>query len=329
MRELNEYRVIFSEIIGGFSVIHHNQFGPLYIKHLSYLDISNFDVYYHNFFKEARDQKIPTYKEREEYILKNGLWENNDELSLIQNEKMLQDLKITFSKEFLVSKRNKQKIEIESTEQRVNALKLKKNYYIGYTAEAYASNKLHNYRVVNSLYQDSSLSKPFDSLDTDFQEKEFEELCKLYSFFQDRFGGEALKKISISPFFTNIFYLSPDEPNAFYGKPIINLTMYQADLWSYARYFKSIISENSNHIPKEIMNDPDDLMEWIELRNNAKSAGLFDEKEDAGSSSIPGATKEDLNKLGIKTNAVFNLSEELKKKGGKLSTEDLYNLYNK
>lgn len=123
--------------------------------------------------------------------------------------------------------------------------------------------------------------------------------------------------------FLNLFYLSGDNIYHFYGKPIINLTFYQIELFSLASNFKNILSEFGNSIPKNIMNDPDKLLEYVELNRNYKKAFPEDkEGEGGGGRGIMGATKDDLETLGIQTTANDKFSQKLKEKG-KLSLKDL------
>ena len=120
--------------------------------------------------------------------------------------------------------------------------------------------------------------------------------------------------------------MSPDSIFEFYGKPIIQLSFYQLDIWGSAKRFQNDMQEFPN-IPKHIQEDPEKLMEYVDVNRNYKKAFPdADKDEGGGGGSIVGATKEDLDALGIESEAHFSFDEELKKKGGKLTKEDLLRL---
>ena len=139
-----------------------------------------------------------------------------------------------------------------------------------------------------------------------------------------------LKRIALADFFTNIFYLCDDNVFNFYGKPVINLTFHQIEIYSYGRYFKSILQNSEDKIPEHIAEDPDKLIEWAESSKNVKDvlekSSVSD--KDGAATSIVGATKEDLAKAGISQDEdVIDLSKKAQEQGGKLTMEDLMKLH--
>ena len=138
-----------------------------------------------------------------------------------------------------------------------------------------------------------------------------------------------IKKIALSGFFLNSFYLSNDDPFIFYGKPIINLTFVQTELFSNAKYFKAIVTNSTVKPPDNVLNDPDALIEWYEGSKNASELMNKSKKtEEALGSSVIGASKQDLEKMGMQNSGNISLTEEAKKKGGSLSFQDLIKLHN-
>jgi hypothetical protein len=164
----------------------------------------------------------------------------------------------------------------------------------------------------------------------DLDQEQIYEIMSIYSFNTDKFKAYSLKRIALADFFTNIFYICEDNIFNFYGKPVINLTFYQIEVYSFGRYFKSIIQNSEEKIPEHIMEDPDELIEWAQSSKNVKDAmekGNLSNKEHSATSLV-GATKEDLKKAGIDADTdMIDLSQEAKKKGGKLSMEDMMKLH--
>ena len=140
-----------------------------------------------------------------------------------------------------------------------------------------------------------------------------------------------MKRVALSGFFLNNFYLCKDNPFIFYGKPVVELTYHQGDLFSYGRYFKHVLSEMKHQPPPDVMEDPDKLIEQYDVQQNQEK--MNEGKDTSGTASTYiGATKEDMDSLGITEEVkndpnVVDLNEELAKADGDLSMEDLIKLH--
>ena len=137
-----------------------------------------------------------------------------------------------------------------------------------------------------------------------------------------------IKRIALSGFFLNNFYLCKDNPKIYFGKPVVELTYNQSELFSYGRYFKHILSDMKNKPSPEIMDDPDKLIEMYNIGQN--SSKMKQSAEDSDASTVVGATKEDLERMGMSSPSEdkgVSLSKEASKKGGKLSMDDLIKLH--
>lgn len=323
----DSYRILFSEIINGKTAVNHSYYKKLYIKHFSYLETGEFDEEYNNYLESAKSEGIPTYKEREEYIIKTGLWSKNKELDLLQNQKVVSDMRINISKDYLYSRRKMMRGQIVDIQKTVDALLAEKNFHIGSTAESHANKLLTLYRLSNSFFHDVACKCKLFELDTNEVEDEYySELISIFNAFQTKFNSNNITRIAISPFFTALFYLSTDNPYTFYGKPMIDLTAYQVDLFGTARHFKQILSTRPD-IPKEIYHNPEELMEWLEINDAADKSNLFNEDNSKGGAmSIPGATKEDLKMLGATTSDKMDKVTKKLREKGQLNAEELFNL---
>ena len=322
-------RSLFSDVIRGYSNIRDSFFGNVYIKHLNNIDLAEIDSVYNHYYNEALKKRIPTYKEKCEYLLKTEQWNKKDEEKLVDYKKTLIDFEANVSNQFLKSKRDMWVAEIKKIKLEIESIESRKNALIGDICEGFASKKSNETHILSSYYKDPELKNKLFTQE-EFNELEDEKILKTFEIFNkhsQNFNSEFLKKLSISPIFLNMFYLSGDNIYYFYGKPIIYLTFYQIELFSLANNFKTILSEFGNTIPKDIMADPDKLLEYVELNRNYKKAFPEDD-EGGGGRGIMGATKSDLETLGIQAGGNDKLSEELKKKGGKLSMQDLMKMSN-
>jgi hypothetical protein len=327
MKYSEKSHLIFSELINGFSIENSEKFGDLYIKHQSHLDSIKIEKQYSYFFSRAIEQNIPTNKNREKIIISEGLWTKKEEDDFNNTKEFIRGARENLSREFLYSKRKTWRKEIADSENHLDALFIKKDYLIGSTAEKYANQQAFHFQIVSSFYKDSEFKERLEIDDT--SSSEYEELITLYQKYQDKFQEENIKKIAISSFFTNLFYMCGDNAYYFYGKPIVSLTNHQTNLFAWGRYFKNLTGQYGDKIPKEMSENVDDTIEWFEITQNAEKSGILkdDENADGGMGSIMGATKKDMEMLGIDTSRVMNIGKEIgKKSNGMLTKDDLFNM---
>lgn len=319
-------RILFAEIIKGYSLI-PSTFGPIFLKHFNTFDISEVDEEYKFHYSKALEQGSPTIKSQEEYLLAENLWSKKDDEEIKKDKEFLQNLHISFEKEFLKSRRELWRKQIKETEDKIKSAENKKHNLLGTTAESHANKKSNEYYIKISFFKDKEFNKPLFSAEEfeDLSEKEINDLTILYNTSVEKFNSSNLKKLSISPFFLNLFYLCNDNLYDFYGKAVVNLTFHQSELLQLGKQFKNILSDFPN-IPQTILNNPDELLDWVQINRNYKEQNK--DNEDASALTIPGATKSDLEALGMKATANVSLDEELKKKGGVLKMEDLMRMHN-
>ena len=153
---------------------------------------------------------------------------------------------------------------------------------------------------------------------------------KLYNKSVEKFQSNHLKNISVSGFFTNIFYLCENNAHVFFGKPLVNLSFYQLELFGYGRYYKSMIENSEKKPPEHISEDPEKLVEWFE---STKSAAETLDKSEAkagehGATSLVGATKDDLKRLGLDNpGETISLAKKAAEKGGRLTMDDMMKIH--
>jgi hypothetical protein len=113
-----------------------------------------------------------------------------------------------------------------------------------------------------------------------------------------------------------------EDVSSFYGKPIIELSVYQLKLAIYARVFFNMFQYHED-IPERLKKDPEAIFDFVERKkNNSSKSSSNNEK---GASAVFGATKEDLEMIDPSARKV-NLSDEISKKGGVMNMDDLIEL---
>ena len=327
--ERQELKLVFSEIVEGYSLTRSELFGDLKIKHINNYDSAKTDIKNNYYFEKAVSQGLPKREEKLEYLIKEKLWDPEKDKEADRLKEMLKGMNRTKSKLFLQAQIDAIKKDIVDNEIKLSNILAEKESVIGFTAEEYANRRINEYYMHISILDEEGKQlfgeNEFDELEQD----QVNDIMQVYEKNNRKFKAEILKKISLADFFTNIFYLCEDNVFNFYGKPVIDLTFYQIEIYSYGRYFKSIIQNSEEKIPDQIVEDPDKLIEWAESSKNVKEV-LEKSSGDAesGASSIMGATKQDLAKAGIDENQdVIDLSQKAQEKGGRLTMEDMMKLH--
>jgi hypothetical protein len=327
--ERQELKLVFSEIVEGYSLTRSELFGDLKIKHINNYDSAKTDIKNNYYFEKAVSQGLPKREEKLEYLIKEKIWDPEKDKEADRLKEMLKGMNRTKSKLFLQAQIDAIKKDIVDNEIKLSNILAEKESVIGFTAEEYANRRINEYYMHISILDEEGKQlfgeNEFDELEQD----QVNDIMQVYEKNNRKFKAEILKKISLADFFTNIFYLCEDNVFNFYGKPVIDLTFYQIEIYSYGRYFKSIIQNSEEKIPDHIVEDPDKLIEWAESSKNVKEV-LEKSSGDAesGASSIMGATKQDLAKAGIDENQdVIDLSQKAQEKGGRLTMEDMMKLH--
>lgn len=328
----NKLRILFVDILKGYTIAYYKN-NKLYFKHNSSVDAGDIDHLKQEFIKKATKNGLPTEIQKEEYLISEKLWfkEKNEEIQKIKS--YISNLKTTKSKLF----RNE---EINSINQQINDENFKlinliseRKELLGFTVEDYANKKINEYYMFNSLFRDKALSQRFFSEEEfdELENKELSEILQIYNDLNKDYNDKNLKKIALSSYYLSLFNICDESAYYLYGKPIVHLTFYQMEIFGYARYFKNVLSEAKHKPPEEYYEDPDKLIDWLDSSKNMEDILGKDEKnqkktEGAIATSIVGAKKEDLAKIGKDENST-SLHKEAEKKGGVLTMEDLMKMH--
>jgi hypothetical protein len=319
-------RLIFSDIIRGFTNLQQTSFGKIFIKHLNNLDLADIEYWHNHYFEECIKNGIPTYDEKVEFLIKENLWDKKKEEKLKEYKKLLSQYEINKSSEYLISKRKMWESQLEPLRKDIKKIEIEKSSLISDTADGIASKRSNELHILKTFYKDQDFITPLFT-EEEFNQMEQDKVNEIYDIFNEymiNFNADNLKRISLSNFFLNMFHLAPESVTEFYGKSVIYLSFYQIDLMLFGRYFRSVMQEMGDKIPNDVKGDPDKILEYVELNKNYKK--MFPDEKVAESQTLVGATKEDLAILGMAPTASNSLNRKLKEKGGKLDVFDIESL---
>jgi len=328
---VSKLRMLFVDILNGFSIVQKKP-GDIYVKHLTFYDAADVDTFKRKHEKIAEEKGLESEKTKLAVLKEQELWDDKKDARIEELQGYIRNLTYSKSKLFLKREIDQISKQIEESENELNELSFKKIELLGLTAESFANKKVNEFYIYKSIYKTKEMAEPYFSEEDfyDLGELDLMVVCKEYNDTISKFKDHILKKIALSNFFLNHFYLSEDNAKNFYGVPIKDLTFFQAELFGYARYFKSLMTNSKNKPPEDIKGDPDKLVEWFEQTQNAQSAmektGGGDK---AGGSSLVGASKDELSRLGTQENGddFINLAKEAAKKGGSLDMKELMKLH--
>lgn len=326
-------KTLYWEIIRGYSNFELNN-KIYYVKHMSPKDAGIIEMKENFYFNKAKSQNIPTNEERIEQLIKENSYDPKSDKQILDLKLSIANMKKTRSKLYLTRDLNNLDKQITESSDELKALEEKRESLLDTTCEKYTAKRMNEFYIYYSVYDDELCEKH------SFQLEEFEELDQLeliefvnkYYEITFKFNHQNLKRIGVSGFFLNYFYLSDDNPYFFYGKPVSLLSFYQIELFGYARYFKDLMSKSTVKHPDEYNEDVDKIIDWYESSSNMEKLQEENNKK-AGKEaavqavSVMGATKEDLKKLKKDNTGAVSLEEAAKKKGGSLSFEDLIKLH--
>ena len=318
------YISLIGEVFDGYTEGHVNN-TPVYIKHINIRDQRYLQKYHEKYKQRAIKKGVDTTEDRTKQVLADGMWTSAEDQKIAELQFEIQNLKKTIKGIFLPSQQDEVRKTLNARREDLANLLVKKQEIIGKTADDYAAARANDELLRFSLFRDDALKE------TLYTEREFAELetwevaaiNDLQNSLADRLSEGAMQEAVLRPFFS--IYLSLCENvTDFYGKPVIDLSVYQLKIALFGRMFHNIFQHTEN-IPENIKDNPEKLIAFSESQRNkdSKVGGI---RDDADASAVFGATKDDMQALDIQSSANVSLSEEAAKHGGKLNMKQMMRL---
>ena len=197
------------DILRGVSKVHSPSYGDFYIKHLDNYDSEEIDEKAEEYKRYAIKQGLPSTEEKLEQLKEDELWTEKDDRKIKDLDLMISNLRVTKSKLVLKADTDSLKRQIDNTEEELNNLILEKANMIGYTSDVFAAKKINEFYVLTTSYKDKNLEEPLFSKEKfdELQERDITVFIKYYNDVSDKTGEENIKRIALSSFFLNSFYV--------------------------------------------------------------------------------------------------------------------------
>ena len=260
-------RYAYREILQGYSHIEEENF---YIKHFKESDLGFVDTVYKKCIDSckkkgllSREEKLTLYKK--ENLIDESLFEEKVQLEYAVKEgfDFARGLSKEESKEFLENNVLPKEKKLRELEKEIKEL-------IEPVSESLCNKKLNEEYVYHSLYKDKQLNNPFLSR-SEFEDLSFvevNELVEKYNYYSSKFTEININVIAVNSFFLNTFFMCDDDPVKFYGKNVLDLTMYQLNLFSRGKFYKSVLMEGKEPPEQYYSEDAEKglikLVQWYE-----------------------------------------------------------------
>lgn len=326
MNEVPEEKVLrktFSEVIKGCTKTSLNG-KDLFIRHFGNEDQAMLEENYQEIYDKAKKNGLPTTEESLELLMEEDLWTKQEEGEIHETELYLNNLQETKKNLIIPSQIENINKDIEEAQKKFEILTVKKNSLLTETCESYSQKRNNDYSIYLCLYKDPNLSKRFFSWD-EFCEAPKAQLTAIFETYLQAVKDLSIRNIkylALSELFSSYYnILGGKNLFRFFDKPVYELTFYQLNLLNYAKVLHSIL-ENVQNIPEEVKKHPDDLLAYAE--SSAKNRKIVEKSQNKQGFSVVGASKTDMDEMGVSDQLAMSPFELAKKKGS-LTIEDFQN----
>lgn len=319
------YISLAGEIFDGYTEFEFDN-RSVYLKHLTIKDQRNIHLYYEKYKNIAINRGVETEEEILQKVKDDGLWLDEDDLKISSLSSEIDNLKKTKKSFFLKSQKESVQKTISEKEKEYFTLLHKRKEIVGKTAEDYATNMAATEMIRYFVFDSPELEKHA------FSKEEFDEmddigivkLKMLQNSITEKISEKSIQETVLRPFFS--LYLSfCENAKDFFGKPMVDLSVYQLKMVVFGRVFQSIF-QYVEDIPDDIREDPDRLLAFSDAKQNKDRGGKSFIDENAAGSTVFGGTQDDIKDLNESGAATVSLSDEIKKAGGKLDMEQMMKL---
>jgi hypothetical protein len=235
-----EYIGIVGEIFDGYTDITF-QGKTVYIKHFSIRDQRYIHRFYNKYKSIAESKGIPSEKEMLDSLREDGLWSDNDDRAIINLEQEIEGLKASKLATFLPSQKKTFQNSIESKRKELYLLLNKKAELVGRTSERYGSQRSNEEFIRYLIYSDPQCLQHFftDEQFANLSEDELEFFIRENDGISQRLNESNIQYCVLRDFF-NMYLSQTEDVSAFYGKAIIELSVYQLKLAIYAYFLQYV-----------------------------------------------------------------------------------------
>ena len=241
-----ECRTAYREILQGYTYCEEEGF---YIKHFKEADLGFIDDIFRKCSDRLKGMGVPSQQEKLEFLEEEEYWVKEEEESFITATLAVKD-PYDFLEKMIdpEQRKNFENTLLPEAIEDLRRITKERTELVEPTIETICDKRLNEFYVYNAVYKDKALKEHFYTIE-EFEELSYYELGELvqkYNHITSKFTEGNLKRIATNYFFLNSFFMSEDDPVKFYGKNVLDLTMYQLNIFSRGKFYKSILVEGND-----------------------------------------------------------------------------------
>ena len=232
-------------------------------------------------------------REKLTFLKEQGYWTESEEHGYEQAMSAVKDAHEFSNRLQNQEQRNSFKETIERQEEKLSKIQEERFKLLEPTVETYCTKRINEEYVKKALYKDQQCETPLFS-DEEFGDLSYIELGDLVKIYNDaisKFVEDNIKRICVNNFFLNAFTMCENDPVKFFGTSVLELTVYQLNLFSRGKYYKFILEEGESppHSVLELCEDNvDHLVNYYDLEytriKNERERKIGQMKAQAGKS---------------------------------------------
>lgn len=253
-------RRAFVDICRGYSVGHTTDGQTVYIRHLSHREHLDYDDLEATYRTHAAAQGALSEAQRVAELTAKGQWSADKEKAIERQRDFI--VRLEGGRKTIAVPSIMRSHEEQIARERVNLTTMVSDRMraIGMTTELYAARKLEDHYLVHNLFRDKGFTQTVFDLDSfdDLEDSAVEAIHVIYRDAIEPCSDANLRRLAVQDFFTSYYTLCGDNLNAFFGKPICELTYYQVRLGNVARYMKALMDNTDlSQLTSAQRGDPD------------------------------------------------------------------------
>jgi hypothetical protein len=315
------YIDLVGQIMDGFSTLMWRG-RPIYIKHHNFRNQALISTNFEKYKQENIISGILTEEEAIREAMVRGDWTEEDENFIKESESKI-DALVNAAKAIKIPSHKEKQLEIvKDLREKIKEKQEFRSDIVAHTAENMAYIKTNSRFMELILFEDKGFTKPLTESE-EYSTDDFLEIRDKQVNIYTHFNDDNIAKSVLRDFF-NVFMPFADSPYDMFGKPAMELTVFQLKLITYSKTFKNVF-ENVRDIPELIRYDPDALIEYVKVQQEEQSGvratGRMPSDPDART--FFNANKEDLEKLKSSGEKVVSLGELVKKHGGSMDMNEM------
>ncbi len=266
-----ECRNAYRDILQGYT---HVPNGNKYIKHFAEADLGLLESIYNSYKIEAQEMGLMSELEKIKFLKEEDFWTEEEETEYLQAKQNLSDTIDHMAKIVIPEQREKFQEEVDKEEKALRDISKKRDEIVNPTLESFCSKKINEDYVYRAFYKNEELTEPYYTKEeySELSYRDIGGIVKEYNQAISSYSEKNIKRIAVNTFFLNAFMMSDNDPVKFFGKPVLEMTVYQMNLYTRGKFCKSVLQESENGVPEHYYQDEqgglEKIMNWFDNEFN-------------------------------------------------------------